>query len=31
VVIVSGILLAVDPVAYTRACVDQLAQAGISG
>ncbi|MES2469795.1 MAG: thiamine phosphate synthase [Verrucomicrobiota bacterium] len=31
VVIVSGILLAVDPAAYTRACVDQLAQTGISG
>lgn len=31
VVIVSGILLAVDPAAYTRACVDQLSQAGISG
>ena len=31
VVIVSGILLAVDPAAYIRACVDQLAQAGISG
>ncbi len=31
VVIVSGILLAVDPAAYVRGCVDQLAQAGISG
>ena len=31
VVIVSGILLAADPAAYTRVCVDRLAEAGISG
>lgn len=31
VVIVSGILLATDPAAYTRACVEQLGGTGISG